>query len=282
MKSRSFGVLRLVGAFLIVGAALAADPPSLADFHDTTKGHYQVLTQGGRQIGANVNWYMNEILKQYSQFFSNWSPKQSARVVVFTKWADFQGYARAETHSSGLAGYCLVKQDDQGRPFHELVTCEHDYLYRTLAHEGFHQFVAYELAGRAPTWLNEGLAQYFETATVLHNRLQTGQISRSKLLAAQSLLDKKQAPTIAELIQMDRATFYRQAGHSYPTSWALVYFLLHRENDKYSESDMRHYFTDLKLGKDSVSSFSSRFGRNSRELQEEFERYVFRLKARFD
>jgi hypothetical protein len=274
----------LIVLLLVVRVAFAQDAPDLANFYNTTAGSYQVLTQGGRQIGADVNWFMNEMLKQYSSFFSNWSPKNAARVVVLSDLVSFQTYARdsARLIHPGLVGYCRPTTDGEGNSFVELVTYQHDNLYRTLAHEGFHQFLLYELGDRAPIWLNEGMAQYFETSTVVHNKLQVGQISRSTLLTVRYLVEQKKAPAIADLIQMDRATFYRLSPVTYPTSWALVYFLLHREGDKYNASNVRHYFTDLKLGKNPASSFTTRFGRNPKELRAEFERYVFKLKARFE
>lgn len=270
----------LCARFATEGAA--SEPATLAGLHETTAGHYQVLTQCGPELGADVNRFMNEMLKQYSRLFVNWGHKEPARVVVFGRLDDFERYAHAETHRGGLQGYCLVKTDDQGRPFHELVTYQHDNLYRTLAHEGFHQFLAYELGDRAPIWLNEGLAQYFETAVVQGNRLVVGEINRPTLAAAQSLIAHRAAPAIAELIAMDQPTFYQHADRTYPTSWALVYFLRHRTADRFGDSDLRHYFTDLKLGQDPVRAFAARFGRNPRVLQAEFEQFVRRLHARFD
>jgi hypothetical protein len=100
-------------------------------------------------------------------YFQNWSGKDGARVVVFDNVDDFRKYAGGAvplTHA-GLAGYCHLKTDEAGNQFYELVTYESQNLWRVLAHEGFHQFIGYELGQQIPMWLNEGMAQYFETSS---------------------------------------------------------------------------------------------------------------------
>src|SRR5258706_8842142 len=70
--------------------AQEAAVPDLTTFFNWTEGHYQVLAQGGRDTGMQVNRFMNEMLKQYSKYFSNWTPKAGARVIVFTNLDDFR------------------------------------------------------------------------------------------------------------------------------------------------------------------------------------------------
>ena len=85
-------------------------------------------------------------------------------MVVFNNLDDFRDYSRDSvgvTHRS-LLGYCHLKTDEDGNTFYELVTYEHTGLWQVLAHEGFHQFLGYELGREIPVWLNEGMAQYFE------------------------------------------------------------------------------------------------------------------------
>jgi hypothetical protein len=267
--------------------ALRADdttPPNLADFTDVTSGRYQVLAQGGHQMGAEVNMFMNAILGQYEKFFHNWSVKDGARVVVFDNVDDFRKYAgniTSLTHA-GLAGYCHFKTDEAGNQFYELVTYQDQNLWRVLAHEGFHQFMGYEMGQQIPIWLNEGMAQYFETAYIIGSHFYVGQISRSKLLYAQALIANKKAPPLAQLIQWDRGTFYANANVAYPMSWALVYYLLNSNSDRFEQSEFHRYMQDLKGGKDDVKSFQRRFGSDIDRLQPDFEDYILHLKAQTD
>jgi hypothetical protein len=279
----------IVLALLVVAgnaAALAqeSEAPAIGDFANVTAGQYQVLAQSGEAVAWQVNGFMNEMLRQYSKFFSNWSLKAGARVVVFDNLEDFRAYSKAAvgTIHAGLMGYCHLKTDENDNTFYELVTYEHANLWSVLAHEGFHQFLGYELGTQVPLWLNEGLAQYFETSYVKYGRLQTGLISKSKLRAAQYLLQTNRAPLLPELIQMDRVTFYEKAQVAYPMSWALVYYLLNRDGSTYRNSTFRRFLQDLKLGRDDIASFRHRFGRQSYQWQRDFELYLLRLQPQVE
>ncbi len=281
-------IRRLAAALLILTVLQARaqdnDEPSIADFANVTQGRYQVLAQGGRQMGFEVNMFMNAMLTQYEKFFNNWSGKAGARVVVFDNPTDFRRYANnsvSMTHA-GLAGYCHFMTDEAGNQFYELVTYQDPNLWRVLAHEGFHQFIGYELGQQIPIWLNEGMAQYFETSSITGSRFNVGQVSRNKLTLAQYLIVSKKAPPLAQLIQWDRTTFYANSNVAYPMSWALVDYLLNSSNSRFDQSQFRRYLQDLKLGMNDLRSFQNRFGRDSDRWQAGFEDYILHLKAQTD
>jgi hypothetical protein len=276
--------LRPLLVFLAVMASTVVfaqdtEAPNIADFSNVTQGRYQVFSQGGRQLGLEVNMFMNAILGQYEKYFNNWSGKDGARVVIFSNVDDFRKYAGGTvslTHA-GLAGYCHLKTDEAGNQFYELVTYESQNLWRVLAHEGFHQFIGYELGQQIPMWLNEGMAQYFETAFIIGSQFHVGQVSRNKLLYAQALIVNKQAPPLSQLIQWDRATFYANANVAYPMSWALVYYLVNAHEERFAQSDFRRYMQDLKYGQDDYRSFQRRFGADIDHWQADFENYILHL-----
>lgn len=276
--------MKLCAIALGLALTATASAQDIAEFDRVTFGSYQVLAQSGAARAWQVNGFMNQMLPAYSRFFSNWSLKAGARVVVFDNPDDFRAYSAAATGMThaGLAGYCHLKTDEDGNTFYELVTYEHDRLWQVLAHEGFHQFLGYELGTQVPVWLNEGLAQYFETSYVSGGRLRTGQISKSKLRAAQWLIRSKQASPLPELLAMDRATFYSRAQATYPMSWALVHYLVTRDGASYRNSTFRRYLQDLKMNRDDIASFQRRFGRDSTQWQRDFERYVLQLEAQVE
>ena len=273
--------------FVLLATQLRAqqtEVPSVAEFPNVTDQRYQVFAQGGHQLAFEVNMFMNEMLRQYEKFFNNWTLKEGTRVIVFGNTDDFRRYAGTVvtlTHA-GLAGYCYFKTDEVGNQFYELVTYQDANLWRVLAHEGFHQFIGYELGQQIPIWLNEGMAQYFETSFVTGTRFNVGQVSRQKLLYAQALIVNKKAPPLAQLIQWDRGTFYANANVAYPMSWALVYYLLNSNDDRFQQSQFRRYLQDLKLGKDDIKSFQKRFGQDSDRWQADFEDYILHLTPQTD
>ena len=246
--------------------ALVLATVSLAEFPEVTAGHYQVFAQSGTEMAGQVNGYMNAMLELYSRHFSNWRVKDGARVVVFSNVEDFREYSREATgmtHKS-LLGYCHLKTDEDGNSFYELVAYEHAGLWGVLAHEGFHQFVGYEMGREIPVWLNEGMAQFFENSVVKNGRLQSGTMDRNRLALAKSLIVARRAPTINELMGMDRAAFYGDASVNYPVSWALVYYLSTQRGAVF-----RRYLQDLKWNRD-----ARRFGRDSAQWQSEFEHFI--------
>lgn len=256
--------------------ALVLATVSLADFTEVTAGHYQVFAQSDAVMAQQVNGYMNAMLQLYSQYFSNWTIKDGARVVVFSNVEDFREYSRdavGVSHRS-LLGYCHLKTDEDGNTFYELVAYEHAGLWRVLAHEGFHQFIGYELGREVPIWLNEGMAQFFENSAVKKGRLESGTVDTNRLALAKALILARRAPAINELLAMDRTAFYGDAPVNYPMSWALVYYLMTREGSSYRASQFRRYLQDLKLNRNDVASFRRRFGRDSAQWQSEFEHFI--------
>jgi hypothetical protein len=245
--------------------ALLLATVSLAEFPVVTAGHYQVFAQSGTQMAGQVNGYMNAMLRLYSQYFSNWTIKEGARVVVFSNLEDFRDYSRDSvgvTHA-GVLGYCHLKTDEAGNTFYELVTYEDEGLWQVLAHEGFHQFVGYELGAEIPTWLNEGMAQYLETAIVKNGRLVPGNPDRKRLALARALILAREAPTVGELLTMDRATFYANSSVAYPLSYALVYFQMRQRGGAF-----RRYLQDLKWNR------QGRFVRDSGQWENDFEQFI--------
>ena len=271
-------MIRVFAILLLAAGAQAAT--DIGEFTNVTGGHYQVLAQSGPRIGEQVNGYMNGMLQLYSRYFSNWTIKDGARVVVFSNRDDFREYSRDSagiTHQ-GLTGYCHLMTDEDGNRFYELVTYEDERLWQVLAHEGFHQFIGYELGMEIPVWLNEGMAQYFENCSVKYGKLVPGGLDKMKLAIAQQLIQRKRALTVADLLAMDRPTFYANSDVTYPMSWALVYYLMMRDGTYYMNNSFRHYLQDLKFNHDSATSFRKRFGRDSAQWQTDFYNYILHLR----
>ena len=95
-------------------------------------------------------------------------------------------------------------------------------VYHELTH-----YLASRAMLRPPTWLNEGLGEYFASATISGNRLEVGRVLEDKvrLLRAGAMLPLEElfavGPDSSYYNERDKANvFYSQA-------WALVHFLFH-------------------------------------------------------
>ena len=267
-------VVFFLHAMLIASISRAEDSasPSVDDFAQVNEGRYQVFAQSGHQMARQVNLFMNKMLRQYETFFNNQTDKRTARVVVFNKSADFRQYATAAIGQPHpwLAGYCKPSTDAAGNRSFELVVFENAAVWPTLAHEGFHQFLAYELGPRIPVWLNEGLAQYFETSHFLGSTFVVGNPDFGKLRQVQALIKSGLAPPLKEIVQWTPASFYSRAGIAYPMSWALAYYCLKSNHDPTVATEFHRYLDAVKAGGDDLPKAQERFAQDSQRWQSDF------------
>lgn len=111
--------------------------------------------------------------------------------------------------------------------------------FQTLYHEAFHAYVGSfvfpknSATGELPRWLNEGLAQVFETAIFEAGELRIGHADRPRLEKAQEALTRGELPAIADLLASSSRTFVvthdgqrPAADRAYVAAWALSAYLL--------------------------------------------------------
>jgi hypothetical protein len=109
-------------------------------------------------------------------------------------------------------------------------------LFATLYHESFHAYLANFVYPPKvidmPRWLNEGLAQIFETAVVEGQELRVGHADEARLARAKDASAKGELVPLADLLRSDRNRFAlnhivdRQVSdRHYLTSWALAFYL---------------------------------------------------------
>ena len=109
--------------------------------------------------------------------------------------------------------------------------------YRTLLHEGTHQFIhlgaGYREPGRPtatlprlalPLWLNEGLASYFEAAFLTPDLLQPGRPEPARLAELQDALRRGKGPALGKILARRYGETF--ATLDYAVAWGVVYALM--------------------------------------------------------
>ncbi len=221
-------------------AALGAQ---LSDWNvmKSPRGSYIIQYDTKPEFARRVGKEMEQILMLYKKVIPSRKGIPSCRIKVFDRKMDFHYYGAP----MGAAAYWSPSQEEivcyrfAGRKVkhdsdeHSTVS-EGDHpeevTFHILYHEGFHQYMFY-LMGRGrgvyvPSWLNEGVADYFfggkwETSSRFTVGLNTWRVAK----IAEAVKADKHVP-LRKLIKYSQANYYTNASLCYAEGWALNYFFL--------------------------------------------------------
>src|SRR5262249_34471954 len=138
---------------------------------------------------------------------------------------------------------------------------------------------------RVPYWLNEGLAQIFETALVEANELRVGHVDKVRLPKVQALASRGELVPVADLLKAGPKQFHvnhpnspRLADRYYLTSWALAFYLLVKQQALAAPKKLDQYVQSLKGGTDPLKAFQELVGKPVPAFQIAFRDYLLRLR----
>src|SRR5262249_55868911 len=153
-------------------------------------------------------------------------------------------------------------------------------LFQRLFHEAFHayllNFVYPPGEGELPRWLNEGLAQIFETAVFEVGELRLGHADQERLEAVRQALGKKAFLPVADLLRSGAKQF--QVAHDgdkqvsdryYLASWALAFYLTF-DRKVLGTPALDAYVRDLKRGTDPLDAFRTLTGQPLSKFETDF------------
>jgi hypothetical protein len=108
-----------------------------------------------------------------------------------------------------------------------------DRTWHVVQHEGFHQF-ADATIGDLPTWVNEGLAEYFGEAVWTGDGFVTGVIPPDRLEDVQEGIKRKAFRPLPEMMNLSLREWNAALnGGNYDQAWAMCHFLAHADDGKY-------------------------------------------------
>lgn len=160
-------------------------------------------------------------------------------------------------------------------------------IFALLAHEAFHAYVdtAADLPANTqlPRWLNEGLAQIFESAIVEGGELRLGHADPERLKRVKELTRQRKLIPLADVLlsrpeqfQNDHANRTGTAEQRYLTVWALTMYLTF-DRQLVGGRDFNAYLTSLSQGKDPVDSFRIWFGNDLKSVERDWHQYLAEL-----
>jgi len=108
--------------------------------------------------------------------------------------------------------------------------------WKTVQHEGFHQFVDAVIRGDIPVWVNEGLAEYFGEGVFTGDEMVTGVIPPSRLQRIQHQIRAGGFMPFSEFMALSQETWNARLSRSdYDQAWSMVHFLAHGDGGRYEK-----------------------------------------------
>ncbi|HTU91673.1 MAG TPA: DUF1570 domain-containing protein, partial [Gemmataceae bacterium] len=157
-------------------------------------------------------------------------------------------------------------------------------LFQRLFHEAFHayllNFVYPPRDGELPRWLNEGLAQIFETAVFEVGELRIGHADQERLDAVRQALAKNALLPLADLLRSGAKQF--QVAHDgdkqisdryYLVSWALAFYLTF-DRKLLGTPALDAYVHQLQRGAEPLEAFHELTGQPLAAFERDFLHYL--------
>lgn len=248
-----------------LAAAEARAEPRLQRFQSR---HYLIHTDMPRTEVVDFGRHMDEIFDQYAKRFSGFAPRATDAMPLYLlrNRADYEAMlAGHDIDATNSGGMFFIRPTVQG-----LATWTGDRsrseTLSVLQHEGFHQFAWNYLGHRLPLWLNEGLAQYFEDAILVNDRMSLGIANGIRIQRVREAILLGNAIPFKDVLKIDNDGWSETLSHDatasaliYAQSWSLTYFLIHGEDGRYQQP-LQDYLRMLSRGRDPDRSFRAAFG----------------------
>ncbi|MCK5942057.1 MAG: DUF1570 domain-containing protein [Planctomycetes bacterium] len=215
--------------------AMVERGPLFPRAYRATSKHYEVVSDIDRRVCAEACQLLEQSYVSLRVRLGSLRGKheQRFRVFLFSGEDGYQAYCKdilgsAVPHTAGLYSPVLKQLLIWNLP-------KREDMDRTIRHEGFHQFLD-RVMKNPPVWLNEGTAEYWETARRENGSLTGGQVRKDHI--ATLIRSRNMLPSLRDFVYGGRGDFYANAQQRYAQGWALVHFLREggRDNEKRFET----------------------------------------------
>jgi len=200
----------------------ALNGPNWGRVHQHRSAHYLVKSDIDRETCVQASRILEEAFRLYNIYLKR-VKKDNRRftVYLFAGEAGFHAYCEnamgeGHTHAAGLYSAMLQQLIIWNTP-------DRDFMMRVVRHEGFHQYL-HRIMAHPPSWFDEGLAEYFETADYVNGKWHVGKVREDHLAALGKNL---RLVPLRRFLYMPARPFYKDAEQNYAQAWALIHFLRH-------------------------------------------------------
>ena len=225
-----------VGVFAAVTAALlilsAVAPSARAGEVKQYQTPYYVLhTDLSPEDVQETSLRMSRMFEEYLERTKQFSGKPGNKKLPFYLFRERADYEKAGG-MPGSAGVFMTRGTDK-----KLMAIAGEELsdrtWHVVQHEGFHQF-ADATIGELPTWVNEGLAEYFGEGVWTGDGFVVGVVPPRRLEVIQEGIREKGFRPLPAMMQVTlREWNLNLAAENYHQAWAMSHFLAHADDGKY-------------------------------------------------
>jgi hypothetical protein len=132
--------------------------------------------------------------------------------------------------------------------------------WHTMQHEGFHQFAHAVIGGDLPTWVDEGLAEYFGEGVWTGDGFETGLIPPWRLQRVRRTIAQGDFVPVTDLMGMENREWNNNLSiEHYDQAWSMVHFLVHAEDGRYRKA-FSAYMNQIGSGKSAKIAWQREFG----------------------
>ena len=232
--------------------------------------HYAVRTNIGLKKTYWIASLLERMVKAYTDIFEKefglppvveYASRRGVR--VFSSKESYQQYRGAFSNApSSAPGYYDIR-------YEEIVFSEKvKNIQKMLLHESFHHFL-HCYVKKPPKWLNEGLAECFETMALdKEGRPILGRNS-DFLPSLKKKIKKGEIKSLKKIISAHKK-------FEYDESWGIAHFLMHSQSSK-RRPLIGDYIKRLMQGENHIKAFEEVFGSDYSSLEKEWKRYILAL-----
>jgi len=204
-------------------------------------GAYDITTDLPEEKAAELARHMDAVHAEYTRRFAKFG-KRNAEPLRLWVFETQQGYmeflAGHEINAIGSSGM-FFRRDDASGLASFLGNRPESKMYETLRHEGMHQFLYQRIGDTLPTWLNEGMAEWFGYALQTERGFEMGLADAHAIARLQRALEADTLLPLESLLTMSHREWNERvrsgsAGGQYDQAWSVVHFLAYADGGRYA------------------------------------------------
>lgn len=236
--------------------------------------HFRVLTDGDTKGALDIAREFEQMRAVFQAGAVNMRLDSGVPLVVFATRdaSSMQQLASWPKRREGILGFfhegwerqfAVVRVDSDRPGYYQ--PAYHEYVH-TLLHANFHWL---------PTWLDEGLAEFYGTAEFKDNSAIVGEPSSRKFI-----FDREKLIPLKTLLAVNQSSPYYHEGNKmtvfYAEAWGLTHYLTFADGMERGKR-LGQFYTLLETGMDQEKAFEQVFGPTA-QVEDALEKYVHKGK----